>query len=153
RLAAARAAGGGDGGFPRGPERFRLEQLPVTVPLSINEMMAAECTLAIGEAEAIGDGDPGVEARRMHPVAAEIEGDARRQLLGIAAPADAVRRLQRHHLEAELARGARRRQSGGAGADDGEIVGHARDATCFSATRFPATRFPIIRFSPLHVSL
>src|SRR5260221_8186345 len=50
--------------------------------------------LAIRKAEAIGDGNEGILARRMHPMAAEIEGDAGRQLLGIGATTDTMRRFQ-----------------------------------------------------------
>src|SRR5216683_1009655 len=57
----------------------------------------------------------------MQPAAADVEGDIRRSLDGMAASADAVARFQHDDREPGGLQRPRRAEAGGAGADDGDI--------------------------------
>src|SRR5260221_7066001 len=77
--------------------------------------------LAIRKAQAIGDGNEGILARRMHPMAAEIEGDAGCQLLGIGATTDTMRRFQYEISQLMVPRRLCGCEAGGPGPDDDHI--------------------------------
>ena len=84
---------------------------------------AVESALAVGESGPIGHFDKGVEARRVHPVAAQVEINPGRDLLRIAAPAEPVRSLQDDEAHALISQPAASAQTGGPGADHGDIHG------------------------------
>jgi len=89
--------------------------------------MSGEGKVAIDcDAETVGLRHQGIDVGGVQPVAAKIERHARRQILGVGAAADAVRRFDHLMGEARPGRGARRTDAGGAGADDEEVeIGHA----------------------------
>ena len=71
----------------------------------------------------------------MKIVAAQIEGHARRQLLRVGAPTDAVRGLKPSETDAPLAQGQGRTDAGRTGADDRDLhrwlgLGHLRLMHC-----------------------
>ena len=76
---------------------------------------------AIAESEPLRDADERIEARRMHPVAPEIEGLPRRNLLGAGSAPDAVRRLHHHEGQAMRRGGLRRGKPRRAGTHDDDI--------------------------------
>ena len=127
RNPAAGASRSDDSGVVAPPSCAIGFQVGCACPASINPQAARECTLTIGEAESIGDRHVRVEACRVHPVTAKVEGHSRRQLLGVGAAADAVRSLEHDVVEAERARRFRRRDSGRSSANNGDVV----DGPCF----------------------
>jgi hypothetical protein len=73
------------------------------------------------EVQRFSDFDKGVLIGRMQPAAAEIEGDLRRGHDGVAAPADAVARLQHDKRDAGLFQRMRGAEARSTRADDRNV--------------------------------
>ena len=76
---------------------------------------------AIAESEPLRDADERIEARRMHPVATEIEGLPRDEVLGPGTAPDAVRCLEKDERQAVGCGGFRGGKSRRAGSHDDDI--------------------------------
>ena len=101
----------------RGTFRFRR-------PASVQEQTARIGALSIEKTEPVGDRNERVDARRMKPVASEIESDTRCKHFRIAPAANAMRSLDNDRGETQFACRNGGCQSRGSRADDRQIVSH-----------------------------
>ena len=70
----------------------------------------------------MSDRDIRVSAGGVHPVAAQVECNAWREILGVAAAADAMRCLENDKMKAEVARRLRGGDSSGTSSNDRYVV-------------------------------